>query len=97
MNGPLSRQNVRETTTYFLLACEDVTFDDYEVLLSHLVHVHKICRRFYDSTQVKPQVDQPQPISRAEPEDIDPDGDEAANVTTPEAISEVVEIDPQVS
>ena len=75
--------------TYFLSACNDSTFDSYEELLNHLIHVHKICRKFYEATEVQAQ---PQPTSSAEPE-----VKYLVNVSTPEAFSEVVEIDPQVS
>ena len=70
---------------YFVTACHDVTWDTYEEVLQHLIHVHKVCRKFYEATEA-----QPQPTSSAEPENI-------VNVSTPEAFSEVVEIDPQVS
>ena len=94
---------------FFLLACKDVALDTYEELLQHLIHEHKICRKFYESSN--PIItQQPPPTPKAEPKVIDLDGpevidldaDEAVNVTAPEAIamvvdSEVVEIDPQVS
>ena len=89
--------------TYFLLACKDVALDTYEELLQHLIHEHKICRKFYESTQIA----QPPPTPKAEPKvidldgpeviDLDADEEEAVNVTAPEAMAEVVEIDPQVS
>ena len=63
----------------------------YEEVLQHLIHVHKICRKFYEATEVQAQ---PQPTSSAEPEVKNLDGDEAVNVSTPEAFSEVIEIDP---
>ena len=77
--------------TYFLSACNDSTFDSYEELLNHLIHVHKICRKFYDS----PTEAQLPLTARTEPEVIDLEGDEedTVNVTAPE----VVEINPQVN
>ena len=85
--------------------------DTYEELLQHLIHEHKICRKFYESSN--PIITQPPPTPKAEqpkvidldgPEviDLDADEEEAVNVTAPEAMamvvdSEVVEIDPQVS
>ena len=74
---------------YFVSACLDVTWDTYEEVLQHLIHVHKICRKFYEATEVQAQ---PQPTSSAEPE-----VKYLVNVSTPEVFSEVVEIDPQVS
>ena len=84
--------------------------DTYEELLQHLIHVHKICRKFYDTTQAAqpppptPKAEQPKVIDLDGPEviDLDADEEEAVNVTAPEAMamvvdSEVVEIDPQVS
>ena len=75
--------------TYFVSACHDVTWGTYEEVLQHLIHVHKICRKFYEATEVQAQR---QPISSAEPE-----VKYLVNVSTPEAFSEVVEIDSQVS
>ena len=75
--------------TYFVSACHDVTWDTYEEILQHLIHVHKICRKFYEATEVQAQ---PQPTSSAESE-----VKYLFNVSTPEAFSEVFEIDPQVS
>ena len=75
----------QELLTYFLLACNDSTFDSYEELLNHLLHVHKICRKFYDSS-TEAQL----PLT-AEPEVIDLDGDEG------DTAPEVVEINPQVN
>ena len=99
---------VLKLTTYFLLACKDVPLETYEELLQHLIHVHKICRKFYESTQqAATQIAQPPPTPKAEPKvidldgpeviDLDADEEEAVNFTAPEAIAEVVEIDPQVS
>ena len=65
---------------YFVTACHDVTWDTYEEVLQHLIHVHKVCRKFYEATQAEPEA-----------------GKDLFNVSTPEAFSEVVEIDPQVS
>ena len=72
--------------TYFVSACHYETWDTYEEVLQHLIHVHKICRKFYEATEVQAQ---PQATSNAEPEVKD-----LVNVSTPEAFSEVVEIDP---
>ena len=102
--------------TYSLLAleCKDSfgQVDTYEELLQHLIHFHKICRKFYETTQAAqppptPKAEQPKVIDLDGPEVIDLDADEeeaveAVNVTAPEAMamvvdSEVVEIDPQVS
>ena len=89
----------------FLLACKNVAFDTYEELLQHLIHEHKICRKFYESTNPTP-IAQPPPAPKADPKVIDLDApevidldadEEAVNVTAPEAIAEVVEIDHQVS
>ena len=76
--------------TYFLSACIDSTFDSYEELLNHLIHVHKILRKFYDS----PTEAQLPLTVRTEPEVIDLDGNEedTVNITAPD----VVEINPQV-
>ena len=90
--------------TYSLLAseCKD-TFghlDTYEELLQHLIHVHKICRKFYDATQIPPIPKvEPKVIDLDGPEviDLDADEEEAVNFTAPEAVAEVIEIDPQVS
>ena len=83
--------------------------DTYEELLQHLIHFHKICRKFYETTQAAqppptPKAEQPKVIDLDGPEviDLDADEEEAVNVTAPEAMamvvdSEVVEIDPQVS
>ena len=80
----------QELCTYFLSACIDSTFDSYEELLNHLIHVHKICRKVYDS----PTEAQLTLKAGTEPEVIDLDGDEedTVNVTA----LEVVEINPQV-
>ena len=99
--------------TYSLLAleCKDSfgQVDTYEELLQHLIHFHKICRKFYETTQAAqppptPKAEQPKVIDLDGPEviDLDADEEEAVNVTAPEAMamvvdSEVVEIDPQVS
>ena len=94
--------------TYSLLAseCKDSFghLDTYEELLQHLIHVHKICRKFYDTTQAAqppptPKAEQPKVIDLDGPEVIDLDADEevAVNFTAPEAVAEVIEIDPQVS
>ena len=91
----------------FLLACQNVELGTYEELLQHLIHVHKICRKFYEATNAT-QFAQPPPIPTADPKvidldgpeviDLDADEEEAVNVTAPEAIAEVVEIiDPEVS
>ena len=77
-------EQVKYILTYFVSACHDVTWDTYEEALQH----HKICRKSYEAAQVA----QPQPTSSAEPE-----VKYLVNVSTPEAFSEVVEIDPQVS
>ena len=84
---------------YFLSACNDSTLDSYEETVNHLVHVHKICRKVYDCTEVQSQVAIPQPTTRTEPEVIDLDGDkeETINVTAPTAVAQAVEINPQVS
>ena len=77
--------------TYLLSACNDSTFDSYEELLNHLIRVHKICRKFYDSP-IEAQL----PLTaRTEPEviDLDVDEEDTVNVTAPE----VVEINPQVN
>ena len=83
--------------------------DTYEELLQHLIHFHKICRKFYETTQAAqppptPKAEQPKVIDLDGPEviDLDADEEEAVNVTAPEAMamvvdSEVVEIDPQVN
>ena len=84
----------------FLLACQNVELGTYEELLQHLIHVHKICRKFYNCTEVQSEVTQPSPTIRTEPEVIDLDGDkeEAVNVTAlVEAVAEVVEINHQVN
>ena len=97
--------------TYSLLAleCKDSfgQVDTYEELLQHLIHFHKICRKFYETTQAAqppptPNAEQPKVIDLDGPEVIDLDADEEVNVTAPEAMamvvdSDVVEIDPQVS
>ena len=49
--------------THFVSACLDVTWDTYEDFLQHLIHIHKICRKFYEAYEVA----QPQPTSSAEP------------------------------
>ena len=72
---------------YFVTACHDVTWDTYEEVLQHLIHVHKVCRKFYEAPEA-----QPRSTSSAEPEVKN-----IVNISTPEAFSEVVEIDPQVS
>ena len=67
-----------------------MTINSYEKLINHLVNVHKICRKIYEA--------QTAPTVSTEPEVIDLDGnEEAVNVTAPEAVGEVVEINPQVN
>ena len=78
--------------------------DTYEELLQHLIHVHKICRKFYDTTQAAqppptPKAEQPKVIDLDGPEviDLDANEEETVNLPAPEAVAEVNEIDPQVS
>ena len=78
--------------------------DTYAELLQHLIHFHKICRKFYDTTQAAqppptPKAEQPKVIDLDGPEviDLDADEEEAVNFVAPEAVAEVIEIDPQVS
>ena len=37
-----------------------MNFDSYEGLLTHLIQVHKICRKFYETSPALPSSNQPQ-------------------------------------
>ena len=61
----------RVNSSFRFLGCKDAEFDTYDDVILHLVKEHKICRKFYDASQIHQQeVEDPAPKQKIEPEVI---------------------------